>query len=378
MIFGVSGGPEADMTPAEALISFTSLAVFQVALGAFIITAMDRRQNPVLSEKGRGVAEPENSDQQALLQVKGLMHCYGWLPTSSAETYTLCGVSFRIDRGETLGLLGPNGAGKTTAIRCITGEEAPRQGSVRIGSEAGCSSIGLCPQETVLNGDLTVAENLLFFAHVQGVHGSRALRALESILKATRLEEKQRELPDALSGGMRRRLAVGCAMIGTPSVVILDEPTTGLDPVSRRGIWETITEVKQAGGCCLLTTHMLEEAEHLSSHLVILRKGAVAAEGSVQALKNDWGQGYMLSVDSEVSKEEEAQDFICSLLDPEDRAPVKSQRHGQATYKFSKDEEALGHLIISIARGKAKHGVRHWGVSQASLEDAYVRIIQQD
>eukprot|EP00439_Symbiodinium_sp_Y106_P009622 s2837_g1.t1 len=132
--------------------------------------------------------------------------------------------------------------------------------------------------------------------------------------------------------------------------------------------------VKQAGGCCLLTTHMLEEAEYLSSHIVILRRGVVAAEGSVQALKNEWGQGYMLSIDSEESKdldEAEAQQFVSSLLDASDRTPVKSQRHGQATYKFSKDEESLGHLIIDIARGKAKYGIRHWGISQASLEDAY-------
>jgi len=287
-------------------------------------------------------------------------------------------VSFKIDRGETLGLLGPNGAGKTTAIRCITGEEGPQKGSVSIGAEAGGACIGLCPQETVINGDLTVAENLLFFAYVRGAQGDRAQRCVAEILRATRLEEKQRDLPDALSGGMRRRLAVGCAMIATPSVVVLDEPTTGLDPVSRRGIWQTIAEVKQAGGCCLLTTHMLEEAEYLSSHIVILRRGVVAAEGSVQALKNEWGQGYMLSIDSEESKEAEAQQFVSSLLDASDRTPVKSQRHGQATYKFSKDEESLGHLIIDIARGKAKHGIRHWGISQASLEDAYVRIIQQD
>ncbi|CAK9068184.1 unnamed protein product [Durusdinium trenchii] len=115
----------------------------------------------------------------------------------------------------------------------------------------------------------------------------------------------------------------------------------------------------------------LEEAEHLASYLVILRNGVVAAQGSVQALKHEWGQGYMLSVDCEKSQEVEAQEFITSLLDPEDQTPVKSQRDGQKTYKFSKDEEALGHLIISIARGKAKHGIRHWGVSQASLEDAY-------
>jgi len=379
MLFGAQNGPEIDMTPAEAFISFLGMALVQIAIGVLLITILDRRQCPVLSETGRGQLPPETSAPDMLLEVKGLMHSYGWLPSrSSPETFTLHGVSFKIDRGETLGLLGPNGAGKTTAIRCITGEEGPQKGSVSIGAEAGGACIGLCPQETVINGDLTVAENLLFFAYVRGAQGDRAQRCVAEILRATRLEEKQRDLPDALSGGMRRRLAVGCAMIATPSVVVLDEPTTGLDPVSRRGIWQTIAEVKQAGGCCLLTTHMLEEAEYLSSHIVILRRGVVAAEGSVQALKNEWGQGYMLSIDSEESKEAEAQQFVSSLLDASDRTPVKSQRHGQATYKFSKDEESLGHLIIDIARGKAKHGIRHWGISQASLEDAYVRIIQQD
>ncbi|CAE7867166.1 nodI, partial [Symbiodinium microadriaticum] len=234
---------EIDMTPAEAFISFLGMTLVQIAIGVVLITILDRRQCPVLSETGRGQLPPETSAPDTLLEVKGLVHSYGWLPSrSSPETFTLHGVSFKIDRGETLGLLGPNGAGKTTAIRCITGEEGPQKGSVSIGAEAGGACIGLCPQETVINGDLTVAENLLFFAYVRGAQGDRAKRCVNEILRATRLEEKQRDLPDALSGGMRRRLAVGCAMIATPSVVVLDEPTTGLDPVSRRGIWQTIAE----------------------------------------------------------------------------------------------------------------------------------------
>jgi len=366
-----------EMNPAESLVSLFFMALVQVSIGCILIALLDRRLYPSLNKSG--VIAPENTNMDILLQAKGLLHSYGWLSGRGLpETFTLQGVSFEIKRGEMLGLLGPNGAGKTTAIRCITGEEAPTEGTVCISEVSSRAWIGLCPQETVINGDLTVKENLQFFANVRGATGDTANDFVQSILQATRLEQKQNALPDALSGGMRRRLAVGCAMIAKPSVVILDEPTTGLDPVSRRGIWETIAGVKQAGGCCLLTTHMLEEAEHLASYLVILRNGIVAAEGSVQALKHHWGQGYMLSVDSEESKETEAQSFITSLLDPEDQTPVKSQRDGQKTYKFSKDEEALGHLIISIARGKAKHGIRHWGVSQASLEDAYVRIIQQD
>ncbi|CAJ1403352.1 unnamed protein product [Effrenium voratum] len=243
LFFGADGGPEWEMNPAESLISFLGMTAVQISGGILLMILLDRRQYPALSHSG--AADPEVLGPKTLLQVKGLLHSYGWLTgRRQAETLTLKGVSFKIERGEMLGLLGPNGAGKTTAIRCITGEEAPKEGSVSIGSEVpGGACIGLCPQDTVINGDLTVFENLLFFAHVRGVSGDAARRAVAEILRATRLEEKQHALPDALSGGMRRRLAVGCAMIGVPSVVILDEPTTGLDPVSRRGIWETIAEV---------------------------------------------------------------------------------------------------------------------------------------
>ena len=176
-----------------------------------------------------------------------------------------------------LGLLGPNGAGKTTAISdmavtkgspprgCITGEEVCREGSVCIGTESAGSCIGLCPQDTIINGisagcrKWRAAEVTSRSSRTSSFSrtceasrggcltrcagaGEMALSYVMSILHATRLEEKQHNLPDALSGGMRRRLAVGCAMIGKPSVVILDEPTTGLDPVSRRGIWDTIGE----------------------------------------------------------------------------------------------------------------------------------------
>jgi len=358
-----------DMTPPGAFLGFIGLVLLQLLAGSTLVFLLDRRCNPPLHEPG-------SHSGDGLLHVKDLKHSYSWL--NGAARTTLNGVSFKIAGGEMLGLLGPNGAGKTTCIRCITGEEAPSDGYVAVmpAKKVG-AAIGLCPQETIVNGDLTVLENLLFFAFVRGAVGEAGNLCAAAILQATCLEEKSMSLPDQLSGGMRRRLAVGCAMIASPAVVILDEPTTGLDPVTRRGIWDTIAQVKESGGCCLLTTHMLEEAEILASQIVILRQGMVAAEGSVQQLKNEWGRGYMLSIVSEESKEEEAAHFISELLGPDDNVPVKSFRFGQATYKFTKDEEALGHLIISIARGKANK-IKHWGISQASLEDAYVRIIQSE
>merc|ERR1712100_321514 len=120
---------------------------------------------------------------------------------------------------------------------------------------------------------------------------------------------------------MRRRLSVSCAMVAQPVLAILDEPTTGLDPISRRGIWDAITDTKQRGGCCLLTTHLLEEAEALCSYLVILKKGVVLTEGSVQKIKEEGGKGYHLTIDREPGKEESAKNFMDRILQDNDRTP---------------------------------------------------------
>jgi ABC-type multidrug transport system ATPase subunit len=296
----------------------------------------------------------------------------------------LNGVTFAVAPGMILGLLGPNGAGKTTTIRCITGEEAPGAGSVSIRSVAGTASlggpcyIGLCPQETVVNADLTVRENLWFFALVRGVSGAEAECCVASFLKATHLVDKHAALPNALSGGMRRRLAVACAMIGTPSVVILDEPTTGLDPMSRRGIWGAIGDMKAAGSCCLLTTHMMEEAEALCTSLVVLKKGCVAAEGSVQQLKEAWSTGYVLSVDCSAGEDDVAKDYLASILPNGKLELAKLPQQGQMTIKVANDPTAVGHLFLALAREGAANGIRHWGISQASLEDTYLMIVQDD
>eukprot|EP00438_Fugacium_kawagutii_P008792 Skav235607 [mRNA] locus=scaffold3336:96430:98249:+ [translate_table: standard] len=200
---------KADLNPAESLVSLFFMALTQVIIGCVLITFLDRRLYPSLNKSG--VVAPEGTNQDILMEAKGLLHSYGWLSgRRQPETLTLQGVSFEIKRGEMLGLLGPNGAGKTTAIRCITGEEAPKEGAVRINSEMVTRSwIGLCPQETVVNGDLTVKENLRFFANVprraacrapSGATDDEASAFVQGILQATRLEEKQNALPDACLG----------------------------------------------------------------------------------------------------------------------------------------------------------------------------------
>mmetsp|Transcript_27961 Transcript_27961/g.80115 ORF Transcript_27961/g.80115 Transcript_27961/m.80115 type:complete len:803 (-) Transcript_27961:51-2459(-) len=372
---------EKDFTPPASLCSFVFLVLVQLKLTWLAIFWLDRRQNPPLHDSGALLGSgAAGTASGAVLEVKGLVHRYGWLQrvTGAPGQNVLSDVSFSVMPGTMLGLLGPNGSGKTTTIRCIIGEERPCEGSVAINVPFRGACVGLCPQETCINGDLTVEENLCFFAFLRDAVGPEAERCVERILAAMRLKDKRDWMPDTLSGGMRRRLAVGCAMIASPAVTILDEPTTGLDPITRRGIWTTIHEIMAVGGCCLLTTHMLEEAEELCHQLVILTTGRKVAEGTVQQLKQQYGTGYLLSVDSNDGEAAKAKEFIEGLLANEDRAAVKVTDKGQMTYRVRQDEEALGHLIINIARRRGESGIKHWGISQASLEDAYVQIIQQD
>jgi ABC-type multidrug transport system ATPase subunit len=317
---------------------------------------------------------------ETVLDVQSLVHRYGLLKTSIANrTPVLNDVSFDVKEGEVLGLLGPNGAGKTTCIRCITGEETPHRGSVAVKANSPAGAfIGLCPQETVLAKDLTVSENLRLLAVIRGATDEEADSFIDRFLILSHLQEKRDEFPESLSGGMKRRLSVACALIAAPSVAILDEPTTGLDPMSRRGIWTTIYEIKAAGSCCLLTTHMLEEAEALCSNVVVLKQGSVVANGSVQQLKVQWSTGYRLSIDSKPGEKETAKKFLADYLPCEDSEPVRETSDGQMTFRLNISEEALGRLIAAIGEGKKTGGISHWGVSQASLEDTYLQIIQSE
>eukprot|EP00929_Paragymnodinium_shiwhaense_P119162 TRINITY_DN91037_c0_g1_i1.p1 TRINITY_DN91037_c0_g1~~TRINITY_DN91037_c0_g1_i1.p1 ORF type:complete len:735 (+),score=142.89 TRINITY_DN91037_c0_g1_i1:81-2207(+) len=364
-----------------------------------------------------------------VLDVNSLVHWYSWwfLPQSLSVYSTvpandpdkvLNGVSFTIQRGAMLGLLGPNGAGKTTTIRCITGEELPRSGSVTLCPSSGFASarvvsrgaddvsssvplqaddvldkaeaggllgnsvhrsgeayLGLCPQDSALNPDLTVEEHLLFFARIRG--GPKPEAMATRILQSIKLDSRRDSVPIELSGGMRRRLAIGCSMVGHPAVALLDEPTTGLDPVARREIWSAIMESRDAGTACLLTTHMLEEAEELCTNIVILTKGHVAAEGSVQQLKENWSTGYMLHVDARAGEEQKVRDYMSTALPEPFKQPIKTSLHGQMIYNVGRDATFVGNLFLRLAKEANDNAIRHWGISQASLEDAYLRIIGQ-
>jgi ABC-2 type transport system ATP-binding protein len=199
------------------------------------------------------------SDPETLVDVQGMTRKYGDL-VAAAD------VTFAVHRGEMFGLIGPDGAGKTTTLRVILGLMAPSAGSVRTcglepvrQSDALAQRIGYLSQRFSLYGDLSVDENIAFFASIHGVKGWKARR--DELLDLLRMTPFRKRLGDRLSGGMKQKLALACTLIHTPELLVLDEPTTGVDPVSRRDFWKILAHLQREGLTLLLTTPYLDEAE---------------------------------------------------------------------------------------------------------------------
>jgi ABC-2 type transport system ATP-binding protein len=203
------------------------------------------------------------------------------------EVVAVGGISFEVKRGEVFSLLGPNGAGKSTAISIISGLLAPDSGdatvmghSVLKESMAARKSLGVVPQEVALYNDMSARENLLFWGRMYGLAGRELERRVDEMLSAVELTERQKGRLGTFSGGMKRRVNIAAALLHTPPVVIMDEPTVGIDPQSRRHILDYVKELNRKGMSVLYTTHYMEEAEELSNRIAIMDKGKVIASGT--------------------------------------------------------------------------------------------------
>ena len=204
-------------------------------------------------------------------------------------TTALDGASFELRQGELLALLGPNGAGKTTLIRAVAGRVRLDGGQVRLFGRdvaAGHTSpeLGIVPQEIALYDLLTARENLEIFGRLQGLAGAALKESVDWALERTALADRHKDRVKAFSGGMKRRLNIACGIIHKPRVVLLDEPTVGVDPQSRDRIYETLAELAASGVSMVLTTHHLEEAEARCARTVIIDHGRVIAAGTLPEL----------------------------------------------------------------------------------------------
>ncbi|MEX3899358.1 nodulation factor ABC transporter ATP-binding protein NodI [Paraburkholderia sp. BR10954] len=207
------------------------------------------------------------------------------------EKTVVDGLSFHVNTGECFGLLGPNGAGKTTTLRMLLGIAAPDAGAIRLCGEPipgrarlARSRVGVVPQFDNLDPDFTVRENLLVFGRYFGLSAAQCRAAVPGLLEFARLEHKADARVSELSGGMKRRLTLARALINDPDVLIMDEPTTGLDPQARHLIWERLRSLLVRGKTILLTTHFMEEAERLCHRLCVIEEGRKIAEGAPREL----------------------------------------------------------------------------------------------
>jgi lipooligosaccharide transport system ATP-binding protein len=223
-------------------------------------------------------------DQLPLVHARGLIKTFD-------DLVAVDGVDFDVQQGEAFGFLGPNGAGKTSTMRMVGCVSPPSGGTLRIlgldpvaqGAEIR-ARLGVVPQQDTLDFELTVRENIVIYGRYFGLARSELRRRADELLDFVQLTERADSKVEPLSGGMKRRLTIARSLVNEPDVLLLDEPTTGLDPQARHTVWDRLFRLKQRGVTLILTTHYMDEAEQLCDRLVVMDKGKIAAEGSPREL----------------------------------------------------------------------------------------------
>ncbi|MCC6381104.1 MAG: ABC transporter ATP-binding protein [Dehalococcoidia bacterium] len=230
------------------------------------------------------------------VQATGLVKHYGSIPA-------VAGIDFTVQDGECFGFLGPNGAGKSTTIKMISCLSPVSEGTLRVaGLDVARESrrikglLGVVPQDDSLDPDLPVRQNLEVYARYYGLSGREARPRIDECLALFHLEEKAKAKIDDLSGGMKRRLVIARALVHEPRVLVLDEPTTGLDPQARHLVWQKLRLLKSRGVTMILTTHYMDEAAHLCDRLVIMHRGTILTEGNPHALIEEHAGGEVLEL----------------------------------------------------------------------------------
>ncbi len=286
-------------------------------------------------------------------------------------------VTFNVKQGEIFGFLGANGAGKSTIIRMLTGILEPTSGDALIGGysimkepDKVKTQIGYMSQRFSLYNDLTVEENIRFFAGVYGLTGKRYDERKKWVLKVANLEGKENLLTASLPGGIKQRLALGTAVIHEPKIVFLDEPTSGVDPVSRRNFWDLINDLSSAGTTVLVTTHYLEEAEFCND-IILINAGKLIAQGNPKQLKTNYLKNTILEIESERIIES------MEILEKENWVGETSI-FGNYIHIILNDNSKDESDVREILENKNNIKVRRVDRIVPTLEDVFIHLLEKD
>jgi ABC-2 type transport system ATP-binding protein len=285
-------------------------------------------------------------------------------------------ISFRITTGEIFGFLGPNGSGKTTTIRMLLGLLRPTEGNgtvlgydIEKEPEEIRKRIGYMSQQFSLYNDLTVSENLNFYGGTYGVTGKRLRDRKDYILEMANLKGREREMTKNLSGGWKQRLALGTAIIHEPDMLFLDEPTAGVDPISRRAFWDLLYELSDQGTTIFVTTHYMDEAEHCQS-LAFIHLGRIVARGTPQEIKETIMRGQVMELDCTDPDLALSTLRDSSLFD-------EVALYGALIHVVGADLEAHRRTMEQLLRDKRVE-IRSMDIIAPSLEDVFISSIKEE
>jgi lipooligosaccharide transport system ATP-binding protein len=300
--------------------------------------------------------------QLPLVHARGLVKRFG-------ELVAVDGIDFDVERGESFGFLGPNGAGKTSTMRMIGCVSPPSGGTlsilgldpVRNGADIR-ARLGVAPQQDTLDMELTVRENIIIYGRYFGLPRSELGRRADELIEFVQLTERANDKVEPLSGGMKRRLTIARSLVNDPEVMLLDEPTTGLDPQARHLLWDRLYRLKQRGVTLVLTTHYMDEAEQLCDRLVVMDKAKIVAEGSPRQLIEHYST-------KEVAEFRFAPGIQETLDGQFDGLAERIERLPDRVLLYADD----GEHVVNTARGRGLHPETVL-VRRSTLEDVFLRL----
>lgn len=288
------------------------------------------------------------------------------LKKSFGDFNAVNGIDLKVNKGECFGLLGPNGAGKSTFINMTYGTVKRTGGDLKIfGFDPNTNSreikyrLGVVTQDNALDESLTVLENMEIYCAFIGVPRSERKKRIEDLLEYMNLGHKRDALIQTLSGGMKRRLVFVRALLGKPELLILDEPTTGLDPAVRHLLWGKVRELHQNGTTIVLTTHYMHEAEVLCNRLVIMNQGHIAAEGSPLKMINEHAPGYV------------------GIFNIDDQEKIKKIINDKDSYNYVEDTSGIylrTKALSDLTAFHSEHGLTPLQIRPSNLEDVFLKL----